>query len=543
MPILTNVENLLSGTTVEWARIEFKTTWDAEASLKTICAYANDFDNWGGGYIVIGVEEENGKPVRPIKGVSVDSIDRFQKDMLNKCKLIRPDYSPVVEVADFENKKLIIIWAPGGSIRPYSSPRTMSKEDKERVYWIRKFSNTVKPSDAEIKDLFGLANVTPFDDRVNHNASMGDINRDLLLSYLHEAGSALYNQSDKMDVVEICRNLEISGTLPEYTKPKNVALLFFSDMPRKFFRCAQIDVVDFPEGLGGNIINEKTFDGPLHRQLTLALQYIKDRYIQERIIKRPDRAEADRFFNYPYVAIEEALANAIYHKAYNEAEPIEVRVLDNRIEIHNTPGPDRSVTQEDLRTFRVRSRRYRNRRIGDFLKAIHLTEGRNTGFSKILEALEVNGSPRPEFYTDEGHLTFSATIFIHPAFLKQGTAEQVNVLTEHAAEHAVKSTVQDALPNTDTSVSKNTNAEQDNGNTEHAEELSDETLLLFCRQPRTRKEIQEHFGIKSRSHLFTAYLKPLIEEGRLNMADPQKPTSPIQKYIFVGRKAKSRAQQ
>ena len=58
MGIPTNIHTLLSGEVVEWARIEFKETWDDEASLKTICAFANDIDNWGGGYLVIGVKEE-----------------------------------------------------------------------------------------------------------------------------------------------------------------------------------------------------------------------------------------------------------------------------------------------------------------------------------------------------------------------------------------------------------------------------------------------------------------------------------------------------
>lgn len=48
MAIPTNIKTLLSGGVVEWARIEFKETWDAAASLKTICAFANDLDNWGG---------------------------------------------------------------------------------------------------------------------------------------------------------------------------------------------------------------------------------------------------------------------------------------------------------------------------------------------------------------------------------------------------------------------------------------------------------------------------------------------------------------
>lgn len=141
--------------------------------------------------------------------------------------------------------------------------------------------------------------------------------------------------------------------------------------------------------------------------------------INQRFLKYPDRAEADHFINYPYAAIEEALSNAVYHRAYDEREPIEVRVEQDRIEIVSFPGPDRSVTLEGLKSFRVSNRRYRNRRIGDFLKELHLTEGRNTGFKKILDALEENGSPKPEFETDESHSYFITRIFIQEEFLKR----------------------------------------------------------------------------------------------------------------------------
>ena len=86
------------------------------------------------------------------------------------------------------------------------------------------------------------------------------------------------------------------------------------------------------------------------------------------------------------------------------------------IEIISHPGPDRSVTLEGLRTFKVRSRRYRNRRIGEFLKELHLTEGRNTGFKKILDALNKNGSPLPEFETDEAHDYFITRLFVRGGF-------------------------------------------------------------------------------------------------------------------------------
>ena len=90
------------------------------------------------------------------------------------------------------------------------------------------------------------------------------------------------------------------------------------------------------------------------------------------LIKKDDyKEEEDRFFNYPFAAIEEALSNAVYHRAYDEREPVEVRVEKDRIEILSFPGPDRSVTIEGLKSYRVSNRRYRNRRIGDFLKELH----------------------------------------------------------------------------------------------------------------------------------------------------------------------------
>ena len=430
MGIPTNIKTLLNGDVVEWARIEFKETWDPEASLKTICAFANDIDNWGGGYLVIGVSDKHGEPDK-LKGVPAEKIDGYLKDMLNKCKLIQPEYMPITEVADYKGKKFIIVWAPGGSVRPYSSPKTMVKGGKERVYYIRKMASTVAPTEEEKRDLYNLSNNIPFDDRVNHNANMEDLNITLIQNYLKEVGSSLFEASKKMDFVDLCKSMNIISSLPEYTKPKNVGLMFFCLNPEKFFPYAQIDVVEFPDDLGGDKIIEKTFKGPLHQQLREALLYIQNSVIQEQVIKLPDVAEARRFFNYPYAAIEESLSNAVYHKGYDVREPIEVRVLPDRIEIVSHPGADRSISLEGLKTYRVFNRRYRNRRIGEFLKEMHLTEGRNTGFRKILNALEKNGSPKPIFYTDEERLSFTTTLFIHPEFKNDTVNEGVNEGVNH----------------------------------------------------------------------------------------------------------------
>lgn len=75
MSLLINIEDLLSGEIVEGSRMEFKEGWNPTPILRTICAFANDFENEGSGYIIVGVAEENGKPIRPVKGFNPDDFE------------------------------------------------------------------------------------------------------------------------------------------------------------------------------------------------------------------------------------------------------------------------------------------------------------------------------------------------------------------------------------------------------------------------------------------------------------------------------------
>ena len=75
MPLPLNVHDLFTGQVVEWERLEFKEGWNPEDVVRTVCAFANDFHNWGGGYLVIGVAEKDGRPVLPPKGLEPAQID------------------------------------------------------------------------------------------------------------------------------------------------------------------------------------------------------------------------------------------------------------------------------------------------------------------------------------------------------------------------------------------------------------------------------------------------------------------------------------
>ncbi|MCP4663166.1 MAG: ATP-binding protein, partial [bacterium] len=65
--MLIPVEDLLFHRRIEAQRVEFKSTWDERVTppqvLNTICAFANDFHNVNGGYLILGVEERSGVAV------------------------------------------------------------------------------------------------------------------------------------------------------------------------------------------------------------------------------------------------------------------------------------------------------------------------------------------------------------------------------------------------------------------------------------------------------------------------------------------------
>ena len=56
MALPININNLIHGKIIESERIEFKANWNPKPILHTMCAFANDMHNWGGGYIIVGIE-------------------------------------------------------------------------------------------------------------------------------------------------------------------------------------------------------------------------------------------------------------------------------------------------------------------------------------------------------------------------------------------------------------------------------------------------------------------------------------------------------
>lgn len=422
MSIPVNIEDLINQRIVESNRIEFKSDYNPAPVIRSVCAFANDIDNMGGGYIILGVEEENGTPKFPVKGIERDRIDGILKKLREHCHFIEPLYEPVVEPVLFEDVYVIVIWVSGGYGRPYKAPMDVNEKHSVKRYYIRKFANSVSASGEEERELFYVSSNIPFDDRENLAADISDLDIGLMRSHLKEINSSLYRLSENRDLMKLAKDMQIVSGPSENLKPLNVGILMFSEHPEKYFRNARIEVVDIPDPTGNNMV-EKVFTGPIQRQLRDALMYIKNYVVKEAVIKMENKAEADRIYNYPYAAVEEILANAVYHRSYQIHEPVTVRITRSCMEITSFPGFDRSITDERIAEYDIRARIYRNRRIGDFLKELHLIEGRNTGFPNALAALEKNGSDRFKIEMNPERDYVSVIIPVHSYFLKSSDSK------------------------------------------------------------------------------------------------------------------------
>lgn len=426
MPLPINIENLLSGKSVENERIEYKEGWNPPSIYRSICAFANDFSNIGGGYVIIGVKAKDGIPVRPVKGIPYNQLDAIQQQMIGFNNLIRPVYHAKLEIEELDGKKIMVLWIPGGSNRPYEVPEDVTAKKKEYQYYIRKYASSTKAGKQDREELISLANQVPFDDRANTDASVNDISFALLKDHLRITKSKLQDWTETHSKADILTQMELLSGPPEQLFPRNVALMMFAEKPEKFFPYTRVEIVFFPNGADDPEFKEiPPISGPVSYMIKETLSYLKTHVLQEKIRKVPYQPESIRVWNYPYTALEEAVANALYHRDYQQREPVEIRVYPDSITILNYGGPDRSIKLTAFNNDIIKPRRYRNRRLGDFLKELDLTEGRATGIPTIRKALKENVSPEAYFNTDEDRSFFETTIYTHELF-KSDNGDQKN---------------------------------------------------------------------------------------------------------------------
>ena len=435
--------------------------------------------------------------------------------MLQFNQLIEPQYSPRVSIEEIDGKSVLVIWVTTGHNRPYTVPADVNAKLKKPVFYIRYGSSSIEAKGEFLDQLRDMANRVPFDDRGNENIPMEDISPLLLKDYLKKVDSRLVKEDFTSNMERILEQMDLLDGPIENRLVKNVAAMMFAEHPEKYFKTTQVDIVLFPEGLENNpdnFIEVPVIKGPVPTMIRETLNYLRINVVKERIHKPEDDERSIKVFNYSYQALEEAVVNALYHRDYMQREPVEITVEPDKISILSYSGPDRSISMEDINEAKaLRSRRYRNRRLGDFLKELNLTEGRATGIPTIQKKLRENGSPKAMIKTDEARTFFLIIIPCRKDFV------QVDEKVQNTDIELVMRKMSKLCPSY---VQDMTQTEVEN---------MAKCLLRAIKEISAQNMLD---GIEdiSYKHLRRKYLDKLLDMGAVVMTIPEKPTSSKQKY-------------
>ena len=191
--------------------------------------------------------------------------------------------------------------------------------------------------------------------------------------------------------------------------------------------------------------------------------------------KREDRSD------YPIPAIREAILNALVHRDYSihtEGMPIQIIMFEDRIEIKNPGGIYGRIKIDQLGKVQPDTR---NPVLASELEVLKITENRYSGIPTIRRTMHEYNLREPEFAEERG--SFVVRLYKYEVDIKDDVSEAV-----------------------------------------------DNDLILFCRTPRTRKEICDYLGLSSVTYAIQTHVMPLVETGKIKMSNPDKPKSPKQLF-------------
>ena len=337
-----NLDNLLYCRGVESERVEFKASWDPHATdpqvLRTICAFANDYHNLNGGYVVIGVGERDGRAALPPSGLTAEEVEAAQRWIRGQCNRLDPSYQPILSPETVAERLILVVWSPASEVKPHRVPDVGAGAGPGR-YWIRLGSETI---DAERRgDLLRGAHPADGPRALGRPPGARRPGRDLretkVREYLRDVESGLLDEPDERAVY---RRMRLTTRVNDHEAPRNAGLLFFARDPVEWFRGAKIEVVQFAADRAGDVQEERIFRGALVDQLRDCLNYLENLSTYH-LQKQPDRSRVRGWVSYPMPALRETLVNAVYHRGYDidQPEPTKVYLFPSRVQIISYPGP------------------------------------------------------------------------------------------------------------------------------------------------------------------------------------------------------------
>jgi ATP-dependent DNA helicase RecG len=245
----------------------------------------------------------------------------------------------------------------------------------------------------------------PFDHRPSSDATLADVDElKFRESYVRSAISAdvlAENQRTDQERMLSLRLVDPNGV------PTIGGLLIVGKDPERFIPGAYVEYVRFAGSeLSDPISDTKRISGTLDDQLA-AIDDILKLSIRTAIdVTAGDREE--RAADYPIVALQQLVRNAIMHRNYETSNaPVRIYWFEDRVEVHNPGGLFGQVNKDNFGTGVTD---YRNPLIAEGMKVYGFVQRFGVGIQLSKKALRENGNPQPEFQF--GEFSFAVIIGI-----------------------------------------------------------------------------------------------------------------------------------
>lgn len=356
-------------------------TGNMDKFQEAICAFANDMPGKRKkGYLLIGVEDD-GK----IGGLKVDDA------LMKRISGIRSDGNilplPIMtteKVTTDTGDVLVVEVTPSFYTPVRYRGRTFIRIGPRR--------DIASAEEERILSERCAASLPTFDTYPCQKAMLSDLDTDIIeREYLPKAIALDVLENDHRPLKEKLAALHMYNLQEDC--PTYAAIIMFGRNPRFFMPGAYIQFVRFRgHDNGGEILNERRFEGCLYKVLPELENFIRDGIVTKRPVPISILREKD-VLNYPFKALRELMMNACMHRDYQSNMPTRLYQYDDFIEVMNPGGLYGQARPENFPSVND----YRNSVVAEMMKVLNYVNMFNHGVNEVQSLLKANHSPEAEF--------------------------------------------------------------------------------------------------------------------------------------------------
>jgi ATP-dependent DNA helicase RecG len=404
------------------ARESEQTEWkenvaDVDDVVETLCAFANDLANLGGGYVVCGAREEkdeHGFQKLARTGLTASRLKEVQGTVLARCRQrVSPPIAPLVQElpSNTPDRRILVFLQPATG-----QSHTFRRGEEGGKHFVRVGRETIEARNGLLRDLLVRKGTQePWDRRVCPGATVADLDLLVLRDALQRMG--IFSPERGLDpylsgdvplspfVPALCVREPLTGI----ARPRNFAMLLFGREVQRFIPGAFSLFSVYPGADRSDPHAERhELAGTLIEQAR-RLKELLD--VQSYTAFDKSDPESPNTVKYPKRALYEVMGNALAHRDYEVPDPVRITVFADRMEVLS-PGPLPLGVDVTLFQQGRSGPKWRNQALAWFFNRLQLAQAEGQGIPTILRVMREEGCPPPTLEANSIHV--SCVLPAHP---------------------------------------------------------------------------------------------------------------------------------